>query len=183
MPTVGVVTRNEEEAEWPEFDDAFYEVKDVSGRQNEPLGNAVNMVSCFGDNAAAAGEPDLVPVNPEGQPANRDRPYFDWAYVDPTHDRYREGLLEIVEECAAANADVRLDDVAVRAQVARDPERLEQTVHAGVLRVGESDLDHERPDGLPAGDRGAQSGLPTDVVGAVDADDQRGHVRTEHGSG
>jgi hypothetical protein len=111
MPTVGVVTRNEEEAEWPEFDDAFYEVKDVSGRQNEPLENAVNMVSCFGDNAAAAGEPDLVPVNPEGQPANRDRPYFDWAYVDPTHARYREGLLEIVEECAAANADVRLDDV------------------------------------------------------------------------
>ncbi|MFC6942328.1 hypothetical protein ACFQE8_20505 [Salinirubellus sp. GCM10025818] len=111
MPTVGVVTRNEEETEWPEFDAAFYEVKDVSGRQNEPLENAVNMVSCFGDNAAAAGEPELVPVNPEGQPANRDRPYFDWAYVDPTHDRYCEGLLEIIEECAAANGDVRLDDV------------------------------------------------------------------------
>ena len=28
----GVVTRNEEEVDWPEFDRGFYEVKDVTGR-------------------------------------------------------------------------------------------------------------------------------------------------------
>ncbi|WP_436924345.1 hypothetical protein [Halosimplex amylolyticum] len=107
----GVVTRNEPELEWAEFDRGFYEVKDVTGRAAEPVANAVNMVSCFGDNKAAADNPDLVPVSDEGEPATRDRPYFDWAYVCPTHERYREGLLEIIEDAAEVNPDVRLDDV------------------------------------------------------------------------
>jgi hypothetical protein len=111
MTAYGVVTRNEEEVEWPEFDIAFYEVKDVSGRPAEPLADAVNMVSCFGDNAAAEQNPELVPVNPDGQPATRDRTYFDWAYICPTHEEYRRGLLEIIEDCAERNGDVRLDDV------------------------------------------------------------------------
>jgi hypothetical protein len=107
----GVVTRNAEEVEWSDFDLGFYEVKDVTGRAAAPLPNAVNMVSCFGDNAAADENPDLVPVDDEGNLATRDRTYFDWAYVCPTNERYREGLLEIVEDCAAENPDVRLDDV------------------------------------------------------------------------
>lgn len=107
----GVVTRNVEEVDLPEFDRAFYEVKDVSGRANDPLEGAVNMVSCFGDNAAARDDPDLIPVNPEGQKATRERTYFDWSYICPSHDAYREGLLELIEDCGEANADVRLDDV------------------------------------------------------------------------
>jgi len=107
----GVVTRNEPETEWDEFDLSFYEVKDVSGRSAEPLDDAINMVSCFGDNAAASDEPALVPVDSEGREATRDREYFDWSYICPTHDGYREGLLEMVADCAAANDDVRLDDV------------------------------------------------------------------------
>ncbi|AKU07515.1 hypothetical protein [Haloferax gibbonsii] len=107
----GVVTRNEEEVDWPEFDRGFYEVKDVTGRAAEPLSNAVNMISCFGDNAAANESPELVPVDGEGNPATRDRTYFDWAYICPTNEKYRAGLLEIVEDAAAANGDVRLDDV------------------------------------------------------------------------
>ncbi|MFC6726334.1 hypothetical protein ACFQE1_18600, partial [Halobium palmae] len=107
----GVVTRNAGEVDWSTFERAFYEVKDVTGRPAEPLPNAVNMVSCFGDNRAAGDDPDLVPVNEAGEPANRDRDYFDWAYVCPTHGAYREGLLEIVEDCVDANDDVRLDDV------------------------------------------------------------------------
>jgi hypothetical protein len=107
----GVVTRNAEEVEAPEFDRGFYEAKDVTGRAAEPLPNAVNMVSCFGDNAAGESDPGIVPVNDAGDRATRDQPYFDWSYVCPTHEEYREGLLEIVEDCAAANADVRLDDV------------------------------------------------------------------------
>ncbi|SEO79420.1 hypothetical protein SAMN04487948_105179 [Halogranum amylolyticum] len=107
----GVVTRNAPEVEWSEFDRGFYEVKDVTGRAAAPLPNAVNMVSCFGDNAAANEDPELVPVDDAGELATRDRTYFDWAYICPTHEKYREGLLEIVEDCAEENGDVRLDDV------------------------------------------------------------------------
>jgi len=107
----GVVTRNEPELSWSEFHRAFYEAKSVSGRAVEPTDEAVNMVSCFADNAAASGDPDLVPVDGEGRPATRERPYFDWSYVCPTHPDYRAGLLETIEDCAAASGDVRLDDV------------------------------------------------------------------------
>jgi hypothetical protein len=106
----GVVTRNEEELSWEEFDRGFYEVKDVTGRAAEPVADAVNMISCFGDNAAED-QDGLVPVDDEGNRATRERSYFDWSYVCPTHDRYREGLLGIIEDAAAVNEDVRLDDV------------------------------------------------------------------------
>ena len=107
----GVVTRNAPELEWSEFDRAFFEAKDVSGRAADPESEAVNMVSCFADNAAARGDPDLVPVDDAGNRATREQPYFDWSYVCPTHPDYREGLLETVEDCAAVSPDVRLDDV------------------------------------------------------------------------
>ena len=107
----GVVTRNAEEVEWSEFGVGFYEVKDVTGRAAEPLANATNMISCFGDTAAADADPDLVPVDDEGTPATREQRYFDWSYVCPTHEEYRAGLFEIIEDCAAANPDIRLDDV------------------------------------------------------------------------
>jgi len=109
----GVVTRNAEEVRWPEFDVGYYEVKDVTGRAVEPIddANAANMVSCFGDTAAVDDDPSLAPVDDRGRPATRDRPYFDWAYVDPTHADYRDRVLELIEDCAAVNPDVRLDDV------------------------------------------------------------------------
>jgi hypothetical protein len=107
----GVVTRNGSELDLPEFDRGFYEVKDVTGRATEPVPNAANAVSCFGDTAAVEADPDLAPVDDEGRPATRDRPYFDWAYVDPTHEGYRDRLLDLVAECGAVAPDVRLDDV------------------------------------------------------------------------
>ncbi|MFB6301522.1 MAG: hypothetical protein ABEH78_01475 [Haloferacaceae archaeon] len=107
----GVITRDADAVGRPAFDRGFYEVKDVSGRASEPQSGAVNAVSCFADNAAAASDPGLVPVDAEGRPADRDRPYFDWSYVCPTHPDYREGLLEIIADCADAAPDVRLDDV------------------------------------------------------------------------
>jgi hypothetical protein len=122
----GVVTRNVPEVDWPEFERAFYEVKSVSGRPSEPIADAINMVSCFADNAAAGEDPDLVPVDGEGREATRDRRYFDWAYICPTHDAYREGLLEIIEDCAAANEDVRLDDVGFPREGYCHCERCEQ---------------------------------------------------------
>jgi len=109
----GVVTRNEPEVSWPEFDRAFYEMKDVTGRAAEPVTGAVNMISAFGDNAAAEGDPDLVPVSDDGERATRERRYFDWDYVCPTREEYRRGVLEMVEDAAAASdgGDARLDDV------------------------------------------------------------------------
>ena len=107
----GVVTRNVEELAWEEFDVGFYEVKDVTGRASDPVAEGINMVSCFADNAVAEADPELVPVSDSGERATRDRPYFDWDYVCPSHEAYREGLLEIVEEAAAVRPDVRLDDV------------------------------------------------------------------------
>ncbi|MFC6873069.1 hypothetical protein [Halobellus marinus] len=107
----GVVTRNAEEVGWNEFDVGFYEVKDVTGRASEPLADAVNMLSCFGDTAAVDADSDLVAVDEDGTPATREQPYFDWSYVCPTHEQYRAGLFEIVEDAAEANEDVRLDDV------------------------------------------------------------------------
>jgi hypothetical protein len=107
----GVVTRNEGEVSWEEFDRAFFEMKDVTGRATEPVPGAVNMISCFGDNAAAEGNPDVVPVGENGERATRDRRYFDWDYVCPTHDEYRAGIFEMIEDAAAATEDVRLDDI------------------------------------------------------------------------
>jgi hypothetical protein len=107
----GVVTRNSEEVEWPEFDRQFFEVKSVSGRSNEPTEEAVSMISCHADNAIANANPDVVPMNEAGERATRERRYFDWAYVCPTHPDYREGLLETIEDAAAVSGDIRLDDV------------------------------------------------------------------------
>lgn len=108
---LGVVTRNESEVSWEEFDCAFFEVKDVTGRTAEPVPEAVGMVSCFGDNATAEAEPSLVPVDEAGRRATRDQPFFDWDYICPSQTGYREGLLEIVEDVGAVCGDVRLDDV------------------------------------------------------------------------
>lgn len=107
----GVVTRNSEELEWPEFDRQFFEVKEVSGRTNEPVEGVVSMVSCHADNAIAEINPDVVPLNEAGERATRERRYFDWAYVCPTHPGYREGLLETIADASAVSGDVRLDDV------------------------------------------------------------------------
>lgn len=106
----GIVTRNAEELAWEEFSRGFYEVKDVTGRQTDPQAEAVNMVSCHGDSVASEDE-DVVPIDDEGNPATRDRPYFDWGYACPTHPDYREGLLDLIDTCADVNEDVRLDDV------------------------------------------------------------------------
>lgn len=106
----GVVTRNVEELEWPEFSRGFYEVKDVTGRRESPVEIGVNMVSCHGDSNASQ-DSRLVPVTRDGKPATRDRKYFDWGYVCPTHAGYNDELLEFIADCASVNEDVRLDDV------------------------------------------------------------------------
>jgi hypothetical protein len=107
----GIVTRNEAELSWDAFDRGFYQVKDVTGRGAEPVADGVNMISCFGDNATVEANPELAAVSEDGERATRDQPYFDWDYVCPTREGYRQGLLDTVEEAVGASPDVRLDDV------------------------------------------------------------------------
>ena len=107
----GIVTREAEELTWSEFDGGFYEVKDVAGRRTDPVADGVNMISCFGDNTIARDNPDLLAVDSAGNQATWEQPYFDWAYVCPSVEDYREQLLELVADVAAVNSDVRLDDV------------------------------------------------------------------------
>ena len=107
----GVVTRNEQEVTWSEFEVGFFETNDVTGRATTPVEEGVNMISCFGDNAAVEDDPSLAPVSESGQRATRERRYFDWDYVCPTDETYRDGILEMVSDAADACEDVRLDDV------------------------------------------------------------------------
>jgi hypothetical protein len=107
----GVVTRNAPELEWDAFDVGFYEVKDVTGRTTDPVETGINMISCFGDNRTAEDQPDLVPVTEEGERATRERTYFDWAYICPTDEEYKEALLDLIETAADHGGDLRLDDV------------------------------------------------------------------------
>ncbi|MFB6072429.1 MAG: hypothetical protein ABEJ88_05610 [Halobacterium sp.] len=141
----GVVTRNAEELDWPEFDRAFYEVKDVTGRHTDPVENAVNMVSCFGDNATAGTDPELVPVDDEGRKATRERPYFDWAYICPLAEDYRNGVLSVVETCAELNEDVRLDDVGFPRAEYCHCERCEAAFEEWVEQRSTGDSSGQRP--------------------------------------
>ncbi len=106
----GIVTRNEPELDWDVFDRGFYEVKSASGRQQSPADTGVNAIACHGDTAASAA-PELVAVDGCGTPATPGQGAFDCGHVCPTNDGYRSGLLALVDACAEAYSDVRIDDV------------------------------------------------------------------------
>jgi hypothetical protein len=173
----GVVTRNAEELEWSAFDAGFYEVKDVTGRAAAPLSTGVNMVSAFGDNAAVGDDPSLAAVDAEGRPATRDRPYFDWSYVCPTHDRYREGLLEIVDDCVAERPDLRLDDVGFPRNGYCRCERCDRRF-AGSEFAGREDWRASVVTGFV---RDVRDRVPGDLYLTVYPDPYPGHLRTRSG--
>ncbi|AQL44158.1 hypothetical protein BV210_16220 [Halorientalis sp. IM1011] len=173
----GVVTRNEEELAWSEFDRAFYEVKDVTGRAAEPVSEGISMISCFGDNAAAEGNPDLVPVSEDGQPATRERRYFDWDYVCPTRDDYREGLLEIVDDAAAVTPDVRLDDVGFPRPEYCHCDRCERRFEASEF----DDWFAWRADVITEFVREARERVPGDLYLTLYPDPYPGHVHERAG--
>ncbi|QSG15291.1 hypothetical protein [Halapricum desulfuricans] len=108
---VGVVTRNEPELSWSEFDRAFYEYKAASGRASEPTAEGINTLSCFADDATVRERPELAARTRDGDPATSDRSDLDRSYVCPTQESYRDGLLEMIEDAGRASGDVRLDDV------------------------------------------------------------------------
>lgn len=107
----GVVTRNAEELTRSAFEVGFYEVKDVTGRRADPVSDGINMVSCFGDSRTVEESPELAARSADGQPATRERRYFDWGTVCPSRSGYRSDLLDLIDDCVATAPDLRLDDV------------------------------------------------------------------------
>jgi hypothetical protein len=113
---LGIVTRHAGDRGIPEFQRTYFEAKDVSGRASAPIDDAINTIACFGDNATALGNPELVAVDPAGRPADADDPRFDWASICPTHEGYRTGLLEMITEATETAPDIRLDEVGFPAR-------------------------------------------------------------------
>lgn len=167
----GVVTRNEPELSWDEFDRGFYEVKDVTGRAAEPVEAGISMISCFGDNAAEDND-ELLPISDEGDPATRERQYFDWTYVCPTHDRYRDGLLEIVSDATEVTDDVRLDDVGFPRGEYCHCDRCEQRFADSEFE----DWEAWRADVITEFVREARERVPGDLYLTVYPDPYPGHV-------
>ena len=108
---VGVVTRNEPELSWSDFDRAFYEQKSASGRASEPTTGGINTLACFADDATVRDRPELAARTRDDEPATGDRTDLNQSYVCPTHQSYRDGVLEMIEDAGRASDDVRLDDV------------------------------------------------------------------------
>lgn len=106
----GLVSRTTDRIGDSRFDEIYYVVKDVTGRRTDPHPEAISMVSCHGD-TAKSDDPDYVAIDEAGRPATRDRPYFDWGYVCPSHPEYRSELMALIDTCGETSGDVRLDDV------------------------------------------------------------------------
>lgn len=111
MTYYGLLTRDTDDVGRSGFDRTCYEVKSTTGQTREPVADATSLLSCFGDTAATVDDPSLCAVSADGDPATRDRPYFDWSYVCPTREAYRDHLLSVIGECVAVSPNVRLDDV------------------------------------------------------------------------
>ncbi|MFP4627480.1 MAG: hypothetical protein ACLFMX_00645 [Halobacteriales archaeon] len=173
---VGLVTRRREHLGDDRFDVVFYEVKDVTGRRVDPEASAVNMVSCHGD-SARADDPAYVAVDDEGRPATRDRPYFDWGYVCPTHPEYREGLLELVDRCVAVAPDVRLDDVGFPRQEYCHCERCDRHF----AESGFADRRAWRADVVSAVVTDARERVPGRLYLTLYPDPMPGHLRARSG--
>ena len=173
----GAVTRNEEELSWGEFDRTCYEMKDVTGRATEPAADGINMISAFGDNAAVEGNPEVASVSAGGELATRERTYFDWSYVCPTHDEYRRGILEMVADAAEAREDVRLDDVGFARPEYCHCDRCDRRF---------ADSDHDDRDAWRAGViaefvREARERVPGDLLLTLYPDPYPGHLLERSG--
>ncbi len=173
----GVVTRNEPELSWSEFDRGCYEMKDVTGRAAEPVADGTNMISAFGDNAAVEGNPDVASVSADGELATRERTYFDWSYVCPTHEEYRRGILEMVADAADANRTVRLDDVGFARPEYCHCERCDR-------RFRDSDFESReawRVNVITEFVREARERVPGDLLVTLYPDPYPGHLRERSG--
>lgn len=109
----GISTRASGDVAATDADLAFFTVKRVTGETVRPRDDAVNSLSCFGDQSMTALAPDRLAVDDDGVPATADRPTLDWPVVCPTDDRYRRTLRALVDRCTDASEDLRLTTVGL----------------------------------------------------------------------
>lgn len=105
----GVTTRDPDALDHAESGLAFFTVKRVSGEVVAPRADAVNSIACFGDARTAREHPDRVAVSETDIRAMADRPEFQWDWVCPTDQVYRDDLLATVDRCVDASPDLRLN--------------------------------------------------------------------------
>ena len=97
----------------PGFDYTFYEVKPSSGRINQPLPQAWNVVNCFADNTITQTKPELIATS-NGERAIRGTPKrFLWDWICPSRTEYRDYCLKTIQDVARHNdvEGIRLDSV------------------------------------------------------------------------
>jgi len=88
-------------------------VKPSSGRINQPLPQAWNVVNCFADNTITQTKPELVATS-KGERAMRGTPRrFLWDWICPSRTEYRDYCLKVIQDVARHNdvAGIRLDSV------------------------------------------------------------------------
>ncbi len=173
----GVVTRNAEELEWPEFESAHYEVKSATGQVEDPTPDSTSLITCFADTAAAETAPELVAVDSAGREATADHPELDAGRVCPTADPYREGLLETVADVGAVTPNVRLDEVGFPGPGFCYCDRCER-------RFAESDYENRedwRASVVTDFVAGARERVPGNLLLTLHPDPYPGHVRRYSG--
>ena len=173
----GLVTRNATELDWAEFDAGFYEVKRVSGEHVDPVEGGANVVSCFADTATAGTESDLVAVDASGRAATRAHPDLDCGYVCPSADGYRRGLLEVIDACALASDDVRLDEVGFPGAAFCRCERCE----SAFADAEYDDREAWRASVVTSFVEAARERVPGDLSLSVHPDPYPGHLRARAG--
>jgi hypothetical protein len=118
-----------------------------------------------------------VPLSAGGDRATPERPYFDWSFVCPSHEAYRAGLLEMVEDCAAAAPDLRLDDVGFPRAEYCHCERCD----AAFAESDRTDRADWRADVVTAFLADVRDRVPGDLSLAVHPDPYPGHLRERAG--
>ena len=111
MTKYGIVTRNPEELTWDDFAVSHFEVKGVNGQITKPEAGSTSVIACFGDTARSVANPALVPVDQEGNAATRNHEQLEWGYICPSHQEYRDQLLELIAEVTTVTSNIRLDEV------------------------------------------------------------------------
>jgi hypothetical protein len=92
----------------------IYHRKWVSGKIGDIGNKIINLISCFGNNKIARERPDWVAVSKYGRATRKNmRHRFLWDWICPSEEEYRDFLLDLIKETAAADiAGVHLDCIS-----------------------------------------------------------------------
>jgi hypothetical protein len=96
------------------YNPIIYHRKWASGKINKIGNNIVNLISCFGDNKTAREKPEWVAVSKYGRATRENKRHrFLWDWICPSTEEYKEFLLNLMKETAAADiAGIHLDCIS-----------------------------------------------------------------------